>query len=75
MSLTLTDADREAIAEARRKWLRQWGDELIPLEERYYLAGMRAGIERAAQLVGRGEYIHESSPAFKFAAAIRALAK
>jgi len=82
--LELTDADRAAIDRVRDEWRESWsgepaGESLAILDEmlaRHFLA---AGIERAAQRVENGRFLHDDAPTARFArecaAAIRALLK
>ena len=84
--IELTEADRAAIANAiagtyarfeTRK--HDWGCCKDAAEDAIYRAGLAAGIERAAQRVENGRFLHDDAPTARFArecaAAIRALVK
>lgn len=74
--MTLTDEDFERINAALQG---MDNDTLLSHEadKAIYLAGMRAGMERAAQRVENGRFLHDDAPTARFAkecaAAIRAL--
>jgi len=76
--IELTEHDRKCIAAVRTvEWALAHQRE--DHAETIYRAGLAAGIERAAQRVENGRFLHDDAPTARFArecaAAIRALVK